>query len=96
MEMQIRRPTTSQEVLGRSSLFLPEDHPLLQTMDQSFTTFGVQGQVMAPSDGPSLYQLELLVPISNLEGDALVSSLMSDRADSPILDEAEVVFLLDN
>ena len=41
---------------------------------------------MAASDGPSLYRLELSVPVDTLEGDALVSSLMSDRADSPILE----------
>ena len=38
------------------------------------------------SDGPLLYRLELSVPVDTLEGDALVSSLMSDRADSPILE----------
>ena len=30
--------------------------------------------------------LELSVPVDTLEGDALVSSLMSDRADLPILE----------
>ena len=38
------------------------------------------------SDGPLLYQLELSVPVDTLEGDALVSSLMSDHANSPILE----------
>ena len=33
-------------------------------------------------DGPSLYHLELSVPLDKVEGDAL----MSDWADSPILD----------
>ena len=67
------------------SLYLPEDHPLLNMLDRSFVTFGVQGRITALSDGPSLYRLELSVPVDTLEGDALVSSLMSDRADSPIL-----------
>ena len=55
-------------------------------IDRSFATFGVQGRITAASDGPSLYRLELSVPVDTLEGDALVSSLMSDRADSPILE----------
>ena len=48
--------------------------------------FGVQGVVTALSDGPSLYWLELSVPLDALEWDALASSLMSNRADSPILE----------
>ena len=88
VEMEISRPTTAQMVLGtRQTLFLLENHPLLTLMDWSFTTFGVQGTVSASSSGPSLYHLELRVPMDMLEGDALVSSLRSNRADSPILDE---------
>ena len=48
--------------------------------------FGVQGLVTALSDGPSLYQLELSVPVDTLEGDVLVNSLMSNCADSLILE----------
>ena len=48
---------------------------------------GSSGIVSASSSGPLLYHLELRVPIDMLEGDTLVSSLMSDRADSPILEE---------
>ena len=78
----------TQRVLGeRQTLFLPENHPLLTLVDRSFVTFGVQGTVSASSSGPSLYHLELRIPLGTLEGDALVSSLMSDHADSPILDE---------
>ena len=69
------------------TLFLPETHPLLRLVDQSFATFGVQGSMSASSSGPSLYYLDLQVPLESLEGDALVSSLMSDRAESPILEE---------
>ena len=73
-------------VLGTSqALFLPEDHPLIQTVDRVFGSFGIQGRVTASSDGPSLCRLELSVPLDTAEGDALVSSLMSDRADSSIL-----------
>ena len=81
------RVNTPEVVLGsRQGLFLPEDHPLLNTLDHLFATFGVQGRITASSAGPSLYRLELSVPVDTLEGDALVSSLMSDRADSPILE----------
>ena len=48
--------------------------------------FGVQGTVSASSSGPSSYHLELRVLIDMLEGDALVSSLMSGCVDSPILE----------
>ena len=47
--------------------------------------FGVQGTVSASSSSPSSYHLELQVPMDMLEGDALVSSLMSDHANSLIL-----------
>ena len=86
MVMWMLRVTTLEVVLGsRQGLFLPEGHPLLNTLDHSFTMFGVQGKTTASSDGSSLYRLELSVPVDTLEGDALVSSLMSDRADSPVL-----------
>ena len=78
----------TQMVLGaRQTLFLPENHPLLTLVDRSFATFGVQGTVSASSSGPSLYHLDLQVPLDMLEGDALVSSLMSNHADSPIMEE---------
>ena len=87
MVMQTLRVTTPEVVLGsRQGLFLPEGHPLLCTIDRSFQTFGVQGRITAASDGPSLYWLELSIPMETLEGDALVSSLMSDCANSPILE----------
>ena len=85
--MQTSRVMTPEVVLGnRQGLFLPEGHPLLNTLDRSFATFGVQGRITASSDGPSLYRLELSVPVDTLEGDTLVSSLMSDCANSPILE----------
>ena len=87
MAMWTSRVNTPEVVLGsRQGLFLPEGHPLLSTLDQSFQMSGVQGGITAASDGPSLYQLELNVPVDTLEGDALVSSLMSDCADLPILE----------
>ena len=82
------RVTTPEVVLGtRQTLFLPEDHPFLHRLDRSFQVEGSSGIVSASSSGPLLYHLELRVPIDTLEGDALVSSLLSDRADSPILEE---------
>ena len=81
------RVNTPEMVLGTSqALYLPENHPLIQTVDWAFGAFGVQGRVTASSDGPSLYRLELLVPLDTVEGDALISSLMSNCADSPILE----------
>ena len=85
--MQTSRVITPEVVLGsRQGLYLPEGHPLLSTLDHSFATFGVQGRITALTDGPSLSRMEWSVPVDTLEGDALVSSLMSDRADSPILE----------
>ena len=85
--MQTSRVTTLEVVLGMTErLFLPEGHPFLRSLDRSFQVEGSSGVVSASSSGPLLYHLELRVPIDTLEGDALVSSLMSDRADSPILE----------
>ena len=87
MAMRMSRVTTPEVVLGsRQGLFLPEGHPLLSTLYRLFQMFAVQGRITAVSDGPSLYQLELSVPVDTLEGDALVSLLMSNRANSPILE----------
>ena len=81
------RVNTPEIVLGTSErLFLPEGHPFLRSLDRSLRVEGSSGVVSASSSGPLLYHLELRVPIDTLEGDALVSSLMSDRADSPILE----------
>ena len=78
---------TPEVVLGATErLFLPEGHPLLRSLDDSFRVEGSSGVILASSSGPLLYHLELRVPIDTLEGDALVSSLVSDRADSPILE----------
>ena len=81
------RVTTPEVVLGTTErLFLPEGHPFLCRLDRSLQVEGSSGVVSASSGGPLLYHLELRVPIDTLEGDALVSSLLSDRADSPILE----------
>ena len=86
--MRTSRVNTPEVVLGtRQTLFLPESHPLLRLVDWSFATFRVQGTVSASSSSPLLYHLDLRVPLNTLEGDALVSSLVSDRANSPILEE---------
>ena len=80
--------TTPEVVLGTTErLFLPEGHPFLRRLDSSLRVEGSSDVVSASSSGLLLYHLELRVPIDTLEGDTLVSSLMSDRADSPILEE---------
>ena len=83
MATAISRPTTAQMVLGREALYLPDDHPLLQQIQSSVA---IQGRVVANSDGPALTRLELTIHMADDEANALVSSLMSDRADSPILE----------
>ena len=85
---QTSRVNTPEVVLGTTQrVFLPEGHPFLRMLDRSLLAEGSSGFVSASSSGPLLYHLELRVPMDTLEGDALVSSLMSDRADSPILEE---------
>ena len=87
LAMRMSRVNTPEVVLGTTErLFLPEDHPFLRRLDRSLQVEGSSGVISASSSGPLLYHLELQVPIDTLEGDALVSSLMSDRADSPILE----------
>ena len=83
MAMAISRLTTAQMVLGREALYLPDDHPLLQQIQSSVA---IQGRVLANSDGPVLTRLELTIHMADNEVNTLVSSLMSNRADSPILE----------
>ena len=83
MATVISRPTTAQMVLGREALFLPDNHPLLRQIQSSVA---IQGRVLANSDGPVLTRLELTIHMADDEANTLVSSLMSDRADSPILE----------
>ena len=80
---EISRPSTAQMVLGRKALYLPDDHPLLRQIGSSVA---IQGRVLANSDGPALTHLELTIHMADDEANALVSSLMSDRADSLILE----------
>ena len=82
MAMVISRLTTAQMVLGREALYLPNDHPLLRQIQSSVV---IQGRVLANSDGPVLTCLELTIHMADDEANALVSSLMSNRANSPIL-----------
>ena len=83
MATEISRPTTAQMVLSQEALYLPDDHPLLQQIQSSVA---IQGRILANSDGPTLTRLELTIHMADDEANALVSSLMSDRADSPILE----------
>ena len=84
MAMEILRPTTAQMVLGQGALYLPDNHPLLRQIQSSVV---IQGRVLANSDGPVLTCLELTIHMADNEANTLVSSLMSDRAGSPILEE---------
>ena len=89
------RVTTPEVVLGMSErLFLPEGHPFLCCLDRSLQVEGSSSVISASSSGPFLYHLELRVPIDTLEGDALVSSLQSDRVESPILEEVSSSMVL--
>ena len=83
MATEISRPTTAQIVLGREALYLPDNHPLLRQIQ---SLVAIQGSVLANSDGPALTRLELTIHMADDEANALVSSLMSNRADSPILE----------
>ena len=83
MATEISRPMTAQMVLGQEALYLPDDHPLLRQIQNSVA---IQGRVLANSDGPALTRLELTIHMAEDEANALVSSLMSNRADSPILE----------
>ena len=95
LAMRMSRVNTPEVVLGTTErLFLPEGHPFLRRLDRSLQVEGSSGIVLASSSGPLLYHLELQVPIDTLEGDALVSSLMSDRADSPILEGVSSLMVL--
>ena len=52
---QTLRVNTPKVVLGSSqALFLPEDHPLLNTINRVFGSFGVQGRITASSNGLTL------------------------------------------
>ena len=89
------RVNTPEVVLGTTErLFLPENHPFLRHLDRSLQVEGSSGVISASSSGPLLYHLELRVPMNTLEGDALVSSLLSDRADSPILEGVSLSMVL--
>ena len=83
MAMAISRLTTAQMVLSQEALYLPNNHPLLQQIQNSVA---IPGRVLANSDGPALTRLELTIHMADDEANALVSSLMSNRADSLILE----------
>ena len=91
MAMEISRSTTAQMVLGRKALCLPNDHPLLRQIPSSVV---IQGRVLANSDGPVLTRLKLTIHMADDEANALVSPLMSDRADSPILEGVSLPMVL--
>ena len=83
MATVISRPTTAQMVLSQEALYLPDNHPLLRQIQ---SLVAIQGRVLANSDGPLLTRLKLTIHMADEEANTLVSSLMSDRADSLILE----------
>ena len=89
--MALTRLTTAQMVLGREALYLPDNHPLLRQIQSSVT---IQGRVLVNSDGPALTRLELTIYMADDEANTLVSSLMSNRADSPILEGVSLSMVL--
>ena len=91
MAMATLRPTTAKMVLGREALYLPDNHPLLRQIQSSVV---IQGRVLVNSDGPALTHLELTIHMADDEANVLVSSLMSDRADSPILEGVSSLMVL--
>ena len=91
MATVISRLTTAQMVLGQEALYLPKDYPLLRQIQSSVA---IQGRVLVNSDGPALTRLELTIHMADDEVNALVSSLMSDRVDSPILEGVSSLMVL--
>ena len=91
MATEISRPTTAQMVLGQEALFLPDNHPLPRQIQNSVA---IQGRVLANSDGPTLTCLELTIHMADDEANTLVSSLMSNRVDSPILEGVSSLMIL--
>ena len=91
MATVISRPTTAQMVLGQEAPYLPNNHPLLRQIQSSVA---IEGRVLANSDGPALTCLELTIHLADDEANTLVSSLMSDRADSLILEGVSLSMVL--
>ena len=81
----------SQQVLRAEALFLPEDHLLRQLVGRSQV---VQGRIVASSSAPTLTCLEMTIHLDDEEANALVSSLMTDRQESPVLEEVAGPFVL--
>ena len=83
MGTPILRATTPQMVLGSEVLFLPDDHPLLQLVNNAVH---VQGRILVSSDGPSLTEFQLNVHLPDEAANVLISSIMTARAESPVGD----------
>ena len=81
MGTPILRATTPQMVLGSEVLFLPDDHPLLQLVNNAVH---VQGRILVSSDGPSLTEFQLNVHLPDDAANVLISSIMTARAESPV------------
>ena len=84
----VTMPTTSRLVTRQ---YLPEDHDVLRILNQEFGTWGATGSLTSSSDLVSQYRLEVIVPLDVEEGDALVASLETDRAESDFEGGGEIV-----
>jgi hypothetical protein len=84
----VTMPTTSQVVTRQ---FSPKTTTLLQILNQEFGTWGATGSLTSSSDLVSRYRLEVIVPLDVEEGDALVASLETDRAESDFEGGGEIV-----
>ena len=83
MVMLMLRPMMSQQVLGTEALFIPDDHLPLCLIGN---VQSVQGRVLSSSAAPTLTHVELTIHMNNKEANALVTSLMLDCLESPILE----------
>ena len=83
MVMLMLRPTMSQQVLGTEALFIPDDHLLLHLIGN---VQSIQGRVLVSSAAPTLTHIKLTIHMNNKKANALVTSLMSDCLESPILE----------
>ncbi len=70
---------------------LPDEHQVLTVLRREFHSWGVAGRLVSSADHLSPYRLEFSVPIENLEGDAMLRTLETDRAESEIWEGEEVV-----
>ena len=60
-------------------LHLLEDHPVTMMVESNLRTWGSSAQLLILSGEASSYRLDLQVPLTNEDGDALFGSLVTDQ-----------------